>query len=87
MYTNLLPKVEEKIISLRNQQVILDCDVAELYSVQTTEINQAVKNNPRKFPEGYIFELDKQEKMEVIKILTTLEISCTRLHLPRPSPK
>ena len=67
MDTNLLPQVEEKIITLRNQQVILDCDVAELYSVQTKEINQAVKNNPRKFPEGYIIELDKQEKMEVIK--------------------
>ena len=72
MDTNLLPQVEEKIISLRNQQVILDCDVAELYSVQTKEINQAVKNNPRKLPEGYIIELDKQEKMEVIKIFDNL---------------
>ena len=46
---------------MRNQQVILDCDVAELYGVATKEINQAVKNNPRKFPEGYIFKLDSQE--------------------------
>ncbi len=58
---NLLPEVEKKIITLRNQQVILDCDVAELYGVQTKEINQAVRNNPGKFPEGYIFQLDKQE--------------------------
>ena len=42
--------VESKIITLRNQQVILDCDVAELYGVETKEINQAVKNNPEKFP-------------------------------------
>ena len=41
--------------------------VAELYGVETREINQAVKNNPEKFPEGYIIELDKQEKMEVVK--------------------
>ena len=36
------------------------------------EINQAVKNNPEKFPEGYIIELDKQEKMEVVKIFDNL---------------
>lgn len=48
--------VEDKMITLKNQQVILDYDVAELYGVQTKEINQAVKNNPRKFPEDYIFQ-------------------------------
>lgn len=53
--------VESKIITLRNQQVILDCDVAELYGVETKEINQAVKNNPKKFPEGYVFQLNNQE--------------------------
>ena len=67
MENDLIPDVEGKIISLRGQQVILDCDVAELYGVATKEINQAVKNNPRKFPEGYIFELDNQEKIEVVK--------------------
>lgn len=56
-----------RIITLRNQQVILDCDVAELYGVATKEINQAVRNNPEKFPDGYIFELDSQEKGEVVK--------------------
>ncbi len=56
-----LKNVESKIITLRNQQVILDCDVAELYGVQTKEINQAVKNNPEKFPNGYIFSLEQQE--------------------------
>ena len=72
MENDLIPDVEGKIISLRGQQVILDCDVAELYGVQTKEINQAVKNNPRKFPEGYIFELDDQEFSALrSKILTT----------------
>ena len=60
MKTNLLPQVEEKIITLRNQQVILDCDVAELYGVETKRINEAVNNNPKKFPEGYILQLDNQ---------------------------
>ncbi len=64
--------VESKIITIRGQQVILDSDVAELYGVQTKEVNQAVKNNPDKFPKGYIIPLTKLE-FEVLrsKILTT----------------
>lgn len=57
MKTNLLPQVEEKIITLRDQQVILDSDVAELYGVQTKEINQAVKNTPENFQKGISFNL------------------------------
>lgn len=60
--------VEDKIITLRNQQVIIDADVAELYGVDTRDINKAVKNNPEKFPEGYIFVLDSSEKSEVVEI-------------------
>ena len=65
--TNII-EVENKIITLRDQQVILDSDVAELYGVRTKEINQAVRNNPEKFPEGYIFELIEVEKSELVKI-------------------
>ena len=54
-------EVESKITLIRNQHVIIDSDVAELYGVQTREINQAVRNNPDKFPFGYIFELDDKE--------------------------
>lgn len=64
--------IEEKIITIRNQQVIIDSDVAELYGVQTKEINQAVRNNPDKFPFGYVFELNKQEVTDLrSKFLTT----------------
>ena len=69
--TNII-EVENKIISLRNQQVILANHVAELYGVETREISQAIKNNPEKFPEGYVFELDKKEREEVIKIFDNL---------------
>ena len=48
-----LQKIKDKIIVLQNQQVILDSDVAEIYGVETKRINEAVKNNPDKFPEGY----------------------------------
>ena len=64
--TNIV-EVENKMITLRNQQVILDSDVAELYGVETRDINKAVKNNPQKFPSGYIFELDTSEKSEVVE--------------------
>ena len=64
--------VQNKIIVLRDEPVILDRDVAELYGVQTKEINQAVRNNPEKFPAGYMFVLNNQEVAEVrSKILTT----------------
>ena len=55
-------KTESKIIIIRDTQVILDRDVAELYGVETRDINKAVKNNPKKFPPGYIIELNSSEK-------------------------
>ena len=38
---------------------MLDADVAEIYGVETKRINEAVKNNPDKFPAGYVVELSK----------------------------
>lgn len=67
-----ISEVESKIIILREQQVILSNHVAELYGVETREVNQAVKNNPEKFPDGYVIELDKKEKDEVVKIFDNL---------------
>jgi hypothetical protein len=58
---------ENKILTIREQQVILDSDVAVLYGVETKEVNQAIKNNPDKFPEGYIFELQNSEKQKLVK--------------------
>ena len=59
------------MLDVRGQQVLLDRDVAALYGVETRIINQAVKNNPEKFPAGYVAELTAQE-VEVLrsKILT-----------------
>ena len=59
--------VEDRIIEIRSMPVLLDSDVAFLYGVETKEINQAVKNNLDKFPEGYIFETTKGEKTELVK--------------------
>ena len=59
--------VEQRMMVLRKQTVLLDTDVADLYGVETKRVNEAVRNNPKKFPYGYIFELDKYEKNEVVE--------------------
>ncbi|MBR1851455.1 MAG: ORF6N domain-containing protein [Bacteroidales bacterium] len=65
-------EVENKIAVIRKQQVIADADVAELYGVETREVNQAVRNNRDKFPDDYMFELNKSELQSLrSKILTT----------------
>lgn len=64
--------VEERMIILRKQPVLIDADVADLYGVETKRINEAVRNNPKKFPCGYIFELDRFEKKEVVEKIVHL---------------
>lgn len=54
-------QVKDKVIILRGEPVLLDADVAALYGVETRVVNQAVKNNPDKFPENYIYKLDNHE--------------------------
>ncbi len=56
-----ISEVEDKIVVIRGVPVIADADVAALYGVETREINQAVRNNPDKFPPHYMFELNVNE--------------------------
>ena len=65
--SNLFEQVRTKIIHIRDCEVILDSSVAELYGVETMRINEAVKNNPDKFPNGYVLTLTKAEKEKVIE--------------------
>jgi hypothetical protein len=64
---NNLNVIENKILNIRNQHVILDRDVAELYGVETRDINKAVSNNPYKFPTGYVFELQETEQQQLVE--------------------
>ena len=57
----VVQRVESMILAIRGVNVILDADVADLYSVETKRINEAVKNNPDKFPEDYMFVLTDEE--------------------------
>lgn len=60
-------ELENKILELQNKKVLVDRDVAELYGVETKRVNEAVKNNPLRFPDGYIIELTKKEKKELVE--------------------
>ena len=76
--------VHDRIVEVRGQKCILDFAVAELYGVETREINQAVKNNPRKFPKGWVLELDNQESAVLrSKILMLEETSGKGRHSKR----
>jgi hypothetical protein len=70
-----IENIEEKIITIRNEKVIIDSDVADIYGVETKRINEAVKNNPEKFPFGYILELDNDEWKSLRSKFSTIENS------------
>ena len=63
------PDIESKIYVIRNQQVMLDRDLAELYGVETKALNQAVKRNKKRFPNHFAFQLTKQEEIETLSNL------------------
>jgi hypothetical protein len=58
--------IQSRIYEIRNLKVMLDSDLAKLYEVETKRINEAVKNNPEKFPEDFYFELTFEEA-EILK--------------------
>ena len=78
--------LQDRIIELRSQMVLLDTDVAELYGVETKRINEAVKNNPDKFPAGYIIELDKRE-WESLKSKFSTSTKGGKVKLPSAFPE
>lgn len=53
--------IKSRIFSIRGVQVMLDCDLAALYGVETKVLNQAVKRNSSRFPENFMFQLEKSE--------------------------
>ena len=80
---SLFEQVRQRIISLRDCQVILDSAVAELYGVETKRVNEAVRNNPDKFPEGYMFELTREEVAYLRSKISTTNLSPKSRVLPK----
>jgi hypothetical protein len=61
MAAPLQPLIQSRILSLRNQRVMLDADLAQLYGVETRAVVQAVKRNASRFPGDFMFQLDADE--------------------------
>lgn len=66
MEQNEIAIIQNKILVIRNQQVMIDRDIAELYGVETRVLNQAVKRNIKRFPDDFMFVLNKDEKNELV---------------------
>ena len=58
--------IKNKIYTFRGVQVIIDRDLADLYGVTTKALNQAVKRNLERFPEDFMFQVNKKEKDELV---------------------
>lgn len=58
--------LQKRIFTVRGQQVMIDRDLAELYGVETKVLNQAVKRNLERFPESFRFQLNRDEKNELV---------------------
>ncbi len=61
MMTALQPVIQSRILALREQRVMLDADLAQLYGVETRVLVQAVKRNLARFPEDFMFQLSAEE--------------------------
>ncbi|MCC2631124.1 MAG: hypothetical protein K0S38_933 [Candidatus Paceibacter sp.] len=65
---NLIPieRIQSIILLFRNQKVIVDADLADLYGVSTKRLNEAVKRNITKFPGDFMFRLTNEEKRDLV---------------------
>ncbi len=59
--TNEIAIIQNKILVIRNQQVMIDRDIAELYGVETKRLNEQVKRNIERFPDEFCFQLNDSE--------------------------
>lgn len=67
MTTDIQPfNIENKILLIRNEQVMIDRDLAELYGIETKRLNEAVKRNIERFPADFMFALRPSEKDELV---------------------
>lgn len=73
--SELYSKVLGSIVEIKGIPVIADADVAALYGVETRRVNEAVKNNPDKFPEDYMFELAVEDVAVLRSKISTTKVS------------
>lgn len=59
-------QIENLIFTLRDLQVMIDRDLAEMYQVEVKRLNEQVKRNVERFPEAFRFQLNDNEKDELV---------------------
>lgn len=76
--------VEHYIISLRDEKVILDFQIAMLYGVETRALMQAVKRNIDRFPDDFMFQLTEKEEeyLRSQNVISNIKKRCGRRYLP-----
>ena len=79
----LLADVQKSIVVIRDMPVIADADVAKLYGVETKRVNEAVRNNPDKFPKDYMFVLSTAESDVLRSKISTTKVSSKSRTLPK----
>lgn len=79
----MFTEVQSKIINIRHQNVISDADIAELYGVETKRVNEAVKNNPEKFPDDYMFTLTLEELQDLRSKISFTKVSTKSRTMPK----
>ena len=78
-----IQQIQKNLITIQGHKVLIDRDVAQLYGVATKRINEALSNNPHKFPEGYVLDLNTKEKKELVENFDHLQ----RLKFSKTNPK
>lgn len=81
--SKLLTDVRNSIVVIRDMPVIADADVANLYGVETKRVNEAVRNNPDKFPEDYMFVLSSEESAILRSKFSSTKLSSKSRVLPK----
>jgi hypothetical protein len=74
MEQNLIKsEIESRIFNIRGMQVMIDRDLAEFFQTSTKRLNEQVKRNTIRFPDSFYFQLDKNEKEELVAICDRLK--------------
>lgn len=82
--TSLIPieSITSKILLIRNEKVLLDKDLADLYGVETRVLNQAVKRNIARFPDDFMFQLTAEKYRSIRSQFVTLKRGKHSKYLP-----
>lgn len=75
-------QISALVLKINGHQVMLDFDLAKLYGVTTKALNQAVKRNPSRFPNDFVFQIEQQQKDELVTNCDRLKSLKHSLHPP-----